>query len=111
MEASYENLKLLLVQLEGYDENINLFSKLENREIMLVPTDSEYWKEWKEWKKTKGFIHDGVKEIAPLYISDKKANLAIEAVKDYYETLKRSIDPKIKEMMSVLNVAPSQSCT
>lgn len=91
-----QELKNLLAVVEGAERNIEGWQALKNRELAIIPTDSNYYKAFEEWKKDKNGIYDGKQEKAPSYISGKKAgevlDLLIKHQEDFMKTHKQKLD-------------------
>jgi len=69
-----QELKNTISVIESAENNIKSFNCLKNRELAIIPVDSEYYIEFQEWIKTKGACYDGKKEKCPMYIDKNEAN-------------------------------------
>ena len=91
-----QELKNTIAVVEGAERNIDAWQELKNRELVIMPVDSKYYKDFVEWKKTKDGSYDGKQEKAPSYISGKKSNevldLLIKHQEDFMKPHKQKLD-------------------
>ena len=99
-----KELKKIISAIETAENNIENWKKLQNRELAIIPTDSEYYKEFKEWKKTKGACYDGEKEKSPMYISSLKTNNVLSVLIKHQEDFMKPHKDKLQSILT-----PTQS--
>ena len=95
-----QELKNTISAIETAENNIESWNKLQNRELAIIPTDSEYYKEFKEWKKTKGACYDGEKEKAPMYISGSKTTDVLSVLIKHQEDFMKPHKDKLQSVLT-----------
>ena len=95
-----QELKNTIAVIEGAEQNIDGWQELKNRELVIMPVDSEYYKSFVEWKKNKGEIYDGKQEKAPSYISGKKANKVLDLLIKYQEDFMKPHKQKLDKLLA-----------
>lgn len=95
-----QELKNTIAVIDSAQNNIDSWNKLKNREIAIIPVDSEYYKEFQEWKKTKGACYDGEKEKAPMYINGKKANEVLDLLIKHQEEFAKPHKDKLASVLT-----------
>lgn len=84
-----KKLKNTIAAIEGAESNIEHWNKLRNRELVVIPVDSEYYKEFKIWKKQKGACYNGEKECSPIYISPSKSEPIVDLMIKHQEDFRQ----------------------
>lgn len=64
--------------LKSAQSNIYNWSTLKDREVAIIPTDSDYFKTFKEWIKSNNVHYDSEKEKSPMYISKDETNQLVD---------------------------------
>lgn len=75
---------------------------MKQKELALIATDSDYWKEFNEWKNTKGYCYDGNKEKAPMYVHADR--LISELIKRQEQFMK----PHKERLSSILSSSQAE---
>lgn len=89
-----QEVKTTISVIETAEKNIENWNKLRGRELSIIPTDSEYYKEFKLWAKEKGVYYDGDKEKSPMYINgevDEVLDLLIKNQEDFIRPHKEKL--------------------
>jgi CRISPR/Cas system Type II protein with McrA/HNH and RuvC-like nuclease domain len=77
-----QKLKNTISVVESADNNIKNYEKLKGRELALIPTDSDYFRNFKHYVEKEKIYYDGETEKSPMYISksnsDKIINILID---------------------------------
>lgn len=95
-----QELKNILAVVEGAEKNIEGWQALKNRELAIIPTDSEYYKAFEKWKKESGTYYDGKQEKAPSYISGKKAGEVLDLLIKHQEDFMKPHKEKLNQVLA-----------
>lgn len=90
-----QELKNTISVIEVADKNIDNWNKLKDRELCIIPVDSNYYKEFSEWKKSKGAIYDGEINKSPMYILNKEANEVLDLLIKHQEDFVKPYKEKL----------------
>lgn len=78
-----QKLKNKIAVVEQADRNIENYQKLKGREIALIPTDSDYYRNFEDWAKKEKIHYDGETEKSPMYMSKSDADRVIDLLIDF----------------------------
>jgi len=83
-------LKNIISLIESSEMNIKNWSALKDRELAIIPTDSQYYKEFEEYIKTKkSGCYDSSKEKSPMYLTSSRTNEFVDMqIKHHEEHIK-----------------------
>lgn len=95
-----QELKNTIAAIESTQNNIDGWNAFKDREIVIIPVDSEYYKEFQEWKKTKGACYDGAKEKSPMYINGKKTNEVLDLLIKHQEDFAKPHKDKLSSVLT-----------
>lgn len=90
-----QELKNTIAVVETAQNNIDNWNKFKNRELCIIPVDSDYYVEFAEWKKSKGAIYDGEKNKSPMYITGSKSNEVLDLLIKHQEDFARPHKEKL----------------
>jgi len=94
------NISCTASAMESAVDNISKWENLIQREVVIISTDSIYYKNFKEYVKEKSIHYDGKEETAPLYISGTKTNKLVELMvyiwKGFYEKQEKKLNELLK---------------
>ena len=96
-----QNLKNTIAVIESTQNNIKHWNTFKNRELVIIPVDSNYYKEFQEWKKTKGPCYNTDKEESPMYINGKKTNEVLDLLIRHQEEFAKLYNKKISSIINV----------
>ena len=95
-----QELKNIIAVVEGAERNIEGWQALKNRELAIIPTDSDYYKAFRKWKKENSTYHDREKEISPSYVSGKKACEVLDLLIKHQEDFMNPHKEKLEKALS-----------
>ena len=99
-----QELKNTIAVIERAESNIEHWNKLRNRELVVIPVDSEYYKEFKIWKNQKGACYNGEKECSPIYINASKAGGVLDLMIKHQEEFAKPHKEKIHFLLDVKEI-------
>lgn len=84
--------------IKSNDRNIEGWEKLKGRELCIIPTDSDYYKEFQVWvKENYSCRYDGEKNVQPSYVSGSTAteflDIQIDRLNKFIEPHKAKLNP------------------
>ena len=91
-----QKLKNKIAVVEQADRNIENYKKLKGREIALIPTDSDYYRNFEDWAK-KEEIHFSV---SPMYMSKSDADRVIDLLIDFQKDFSSSARADLSIILS-----------
>lgn len=89
-------LKSTISVIESADSNIKSWENLKGRELMVIPTDSEIFKEFNHFIKERRIHYDGKENPQPIYISamsEEVCQLIIDSYNNFAEPYRNKIEP------------------
>lgn len=92
-------LKCTIAVVETAQKNIDGFNSLKNRELAIIPTDSEYFKEFEKFIRTKRPTYDRENEKSPMFISSEKSNKILELLIKHQEDFANKFKEKIERIL------------
>lgn len=94
-----QELKNSIAVIETGLKNIERLKDFQNRQIAIIPTESEYWRTFQEWVKINRIRYGEKEESPPMYVPAVKTNklleLLIKAQEDFIRPHKDKIKPLI----------------
>lgn len=95
-----QELKNTIAVIEVTESNIKGWENLIGRELAVIPTDSEYYKEFQFYATDKRPPYDGKENPAPIYISSceskKVCQLLIDGHNEFQKPHKQKLEPFLK---------------
>jgi hypothetical protein len=77
-----QELKNKIAVVESADNNIKNYNKLKGRELAIIPTDSDYFRNFKDYVEREKIYYDGETEKSPMYISKSNSDKIIDSLID-----------------------------
>jgi hypothetical protein len=94
-----QELKNTVAAIESAEKNIESWNDLRGRELVIIPADSEYYKDFEKWKKGKEVYFDGKKENPPMYISPCRASVILDVIVKGHEEFANHNKEKISFLL------------
>lgn len=91
-----QELKAAIALIESSESNIKSWENLKGRELMVIPTDSEVYKEFQHFVKERNIYYDGKENPQPIFISqmsDDVCQLIIDTHNEFAKPYRNKIEP------------------
>ena len=83
-----KELKTAISIIESSESNIKSWENLSGRELMVIPTDSEVYKEFKHFVNERSIYYDGKQNPQPIFISSMSKKVCKLIIDDHLEFAK-----------------------
>lgn len=93
-----KELKTAITMIESSESNIKSWNSLKGRELMVIPTDSEVYKEFQHFIKERSIHYDGKENPQPVYIS-KMSNEVCQLIIDNHYSFSKPYRDKIEPFL------------
>jgi hypothetical protein len=107
-ENKIRELKKLIAVNKVTQGNIERYNALRNRELVIMPHDSKYFKDFQEWTKRIPGRYNSESELAPIYISGKNADRVLDTLIEAKEIF---VKPHKEKLAKILANVPLKRST